>query len=74
MGSALRVELGKDWAMRLSNEGVATVAIGFSVRIVALPMAIAVTILNRIEYAVYAVVYFLSEAPLLPGALAVYRM
>jgi ACR3 family arsenite efflux pump ArsB len=36
-------------------------------------MAIAVTILNRIEYAVFAVVYFLSEVPLLLGAVAVYR-
>jgi ACR3 family arsenite efflux pump ArsB len=37
-------------------------------------MAIAVTILNRIEYAVFAVVYFLTEVPLLLGAVAVYRM
>jgi hypothetical protein len=74
MGSALGAQLGIDWVMRLSNEDVATVAIGFSVRIVALPMAIAVTILNRIEYAVFAVIYFLSEAPRLPGALAVYWM
>ena len=28
-------------------------------------MAIAITLLNRIEYAVFAAVYFLSEVPLL---------
>jgi predicted Na+-dependent transporter len=39
----------------------------------ALAMAIAVTILNRIEYPVFAVAYFLTEVPLLLGAAAVYR-
>ena len=36
-------------------------------------MAIAVTLLNRIDYAVFAVVYFLTEVPLLLGTVAVYR-
>ena len=31
------------------------------------------TPLNRIEYAVFAVVYFLTEVPLLLGLVAVYR-
>jgi len=59
--------------LRLSKGDGVTVGIGFAVRNVALAMAIAVTILNRIEYAVFAVVYFLSEVPLLLGAVAVYR-
>jgi len=60
--------------LRLSKGDGITVGIGFAVRNVALTMAIAVTILNRIEYAVFAVVYFLTEVPLLLGAVAVYRM
>jgi hypothetical protein len=35
--------------------------------------AIAITLLNRIEYAGFAVVYFLTEVPLLLGLVAVYR-
>jgi ACR3 family arsenite efflux pump ArsB len=36
-------------------------------------MAIAVTLLNRVEYAVFAVVYFLTEVPLLLAVVAGYR-
>ena len=32
------------------------------------------TLLNRIEYAVFAVVYFLTEVPLLLGLVAWYRL
>jgi predicted Na+-dependent transporter len=60
--------------LRLWKGDGVTVGIGFAVRNVALAMAIAVTILNRIEYAVFAVVYFLTEVPLLLGAVTVYRM
>jgi hypothetical protein len=35
--------------------------------------AIAITLLNRIEYAVFAVVSFLAEVPLLLGVVAGYR-
>lgn len=45
----------------------------FAARNVGLATAIAVTILNKVEYAVFAVVYFLTEVPLLLGAVAVYR-
>lgn len=41
-------------------------------RHVALASAVAVTQLNRIEYAVFAVVYFLVEVPRLLGAVALY--
>jgi hypothetical protein len=36
-------------------------------------MSIAVTLLSRIDYAVFAVGYFLTEVPLLLGTVAVYR-
>jgi ACR3 family arsenite efflux pump ArsB len=58
---------------RFSREDVFTVSIGFTVRNVALAMAIAVTFLNRIEYAVFVVVFFLTEVPLLLGVVAIYR-
>ncbi len=59
--------------LRLPNEDGVTVGIGFAVRNVALASAIAITLLNRIEYAVFAVVYFLAEVPLLLGVVAGYR-
>ena len=74
MALALLAGLAFGRLLRLSKGDGVTVGIGFAVRNVALAMAIAVTILNRIEYAVFAVVYFLTEVPLLLGAVAVYRM
>ena len=74
MALALAAGLAFGRLLRLSKGDGFTVGIGFAVRNVALAMAIAVTLLNRIEYAVFAVVYFLSEVPLLLGAVAVYRM
>jgi ACR3 family arsenite efflux pump ArsB len=59
--------------LRLSTENSVTVGIAFAVRNVALASAVAITILNRIEYAVFAVVYFLTEVPLLLGVVAVCR-
>ncbi len=50
-----------------------TVGIGFAVRNVALALAVAITLLNRLEYSVFAVVYFLTEVPLLLGVVAIYR-
>lgn len=51
-----------------------TVGILFAVRNVALASAVAITLLNRIEYAVFAVVYFLTEVPLLLGVVTWYRL
>ncbi len=59
--------------LRLPPEDGITVSILFAVRNVALASAIAITLLNRIEYAVFAVVYFLAEVPLLLGVVAGYR-
>jgi ACR3 family arsenite efflux pump ArsB len=50
-----------------------TVGIVFAVRNVALALAIAITLLDRVEYAVFAAVYFLTEVPLLLGMVAGYR-
>jgi bile acid:Na+ symporter, BASS family len=59
--------------LRLSARDGVTVAILLAVRNVALASAIAVTLLNRLEFAVFAVIYFLTEVPLLLGAVGVYR-
>jgi bile acid:Na+ symporter, BASS family len=71
---ALLVGLAYGWLLRLPREDGVTVGIAFAVRHVALASAIAITLLNRIEYAVFAVVYFLVEVPLLLGAVALYRI
>lgn len=59
--------------LRLSPADILTSGIFFSVRHVSLAMAIAVTLLNRVEYAVFAVVYFLTEVPLLLAFVAAAR-
>jgi BASS family bile acid:Na+ symporter len=48
--------------------------ISFAVRNVALATAIAITIMNRIEYAVFSTVYFLSEVVLVLGAVVAFRL
>jgi bile acid:Na+ symporter, BASS family len=53
--------------LRLSASDTIAVGIVFAVRNVALAMAIALTMLNRIEFAEVAVVYFIAEVPLLLG-------
>jgi BASS family bile acid:Na+ symporter len=53
--------------LRMPTADIMTSGIVFSVRNVGLAMVIAVTLLNRIDYAVFAVVYFLAEVPLLLG-------
>jgi BASS family bile acid:Na+ symporter len=71
---SLLVGLAFGGLLRLPREDGVTVGISFAVRHVALASAIAVTLLNRVEYAVFAVVYFLVEVPLLLGAVALYRI
>lgn len=73
MGLALAAGLALARFLRLPKDDSVTVGIGFAVRNVTMAMAIAVTLLNRIEYAVFAMVYFLTEVPLLLGVVAVYR-
>lgn len=59
--------------LRLPTADILTNGILFSVRNVGLAMAIAVTLLHRVEYAVFAVVYFLTEVPLLLAFVAAVR-
>ena len=72
-GLALAAGLALARLLRLSGDDTFTVGIGFAARNVAMATAIAVTLLGRLEYAVFAAVYFLAEVPLLLGAVAVYR-
>ncbi len=73
LGLALLAGLAPGRFLQLSKEDRVTVGIGFAVRNVALALAVAITLLNHIEYAVFAIVYFLTEVPLLLGVVAVYR-
>jgi BASS family bile acid:Na+ symporter len=73
MAVALRLGLTLAWRLRLSRKDCITVGIAFAVRNVALATAIAVTLLNRVDFAVFAVVYFLTEVPLLLGVVGAYR-
>lgn len=50
-----------------------TLLVEFATRNVAIATAIAVTLAGRIELAVFATTYFLTEMPLMLGAVAVYR-
>ncbi len=59
--------------LRLTGGDRLTVSASFAVRNVALASAIAVTLLNRIEYAVFAVIYFLAEVPVLLAVVAIHR-
>jgi bile acid:Na+ symporter, BASS family len=59
--------------LRLKADDSMTAGIIFAVRNVGLASAIAITLLNRVEYAVFAVVYFLTEVPILLAAVAAYR-
>lgn len=70
---ALAIGLAVARLLRLSAGDSITVGIVFAVRNVALAMAIAITLLNRIEFAEVAVVYFLAEVPLLLGVAGAHR-
>jgi BASS family bile acid:Na+ symporter len=73
MGLALLAGLVLGRTLRLPAGDGVTVGILFAVRNVALASAIAITLLHRVEYAVFAAVYFLAAVPLLLGVVAVCR-
>ena len=73
MGLALLAGLAFARVLRLSKEDSVAAGIGFALRNVPLASAVAITLLNHIEYAVFAVVYFLTEVPLLVDVVAAYR-
>jgi predicted Na+-dependent transporter len=74
LGLAMAIGLGVARWLRLNASDSMTMAILFAVRNVALATAIAVTLLNRTEFAVFTMVYFLAEVPLLLGTVATYRL
>jgi BASS family bile acid:Na+ symporter len=55
-------------------KGSFTLLIEFAVRNVAIATAIAVTVLGRVEFAIFATAYFLIEVPLLFTAVLLFRM
>jgi len=73
MAAAMATGLIFSRVLRLKANDSITIGVVFSVRNVGLASAIAITLLNRVEYAVFAVVYFLTEVPILLGAVAAYR-
>jgi len=50
-----------------------TLATEFATRNVAIATAIAVTLVGQIEFAVFATIYFLTELPLMLGAVTIFR-
>lgn len=72
-GVALLAGLGFGRALRLEGRETFTVGLLIATRNVGLAMTLAVAVLGRSDYAVFAAVYFLAETPLLLGAAAVLR-
>ncbi len=70
---AMLAGLGLSRILRMPGSDQMTAGLVFATRNVALASAIAITLLNRVEYAVFAAVYFLTEVPLLLGIVATYR-
>jgi BASS family bile acid:Na+ symporter len=60
--------------LRMGRADSLALLISFSVRNVGLATAIAITIMSRIEYAVFSTVYFLSEVVLLLGAVVAFGL
>lgn len=71
--ASLLIGFGVSHLARLNASDAFTIGIAFAARNAGLAMVIAITLLNRIEFAAFATVYFLTEVPLLVGAVAIYR-
>jgi BASS family bile acid:Na+ symporter len=67
------IGFGMSRIARLSASDTLTIGTAFAARNAALAMVIAITLLNRVEFATFATIYFLTEVPLLLGAVAIYR-
>jgi len=61
------------WASGAGTTDCFTVGMFFVVRNVGIATAIAVTVLGRVEFAVFATAYFLAQVPILLAAVVVYR-
>jgi BASS family bile acid:Na+ symporter len=68
---------GAGWATAWTSGGPArdrfTVGMVFVVRNVGIATAVAVTVLGRVEFAVFATAYFLAQVPILLAAVVVFR-
>lgn len=73
MAAALAAGLALARWLRLNASDSVTVITIFAVRNVGLALAIAVTLMDRIEFSEVAAVYFLAEVPLLLAVVYVYR-
>lgn len=71
------VSMGLGWAtggiVRANRQERFTLAVEFSTRNVAIATAIAVTLLGRVDLAVFATTYLLTEVPLMLAAIAAFR-
>jgi predicted Na+-dependent transporter len=61
-------------ALRMDRADRFAFLISFAVRNVGLAATIAITIMNRIEYAVFSIVYLLTEVLLVLGGVVAFRM
>jgi ACR3 family arsenite efflux pump ArsB len=62
------------WACALGARDRFTLAMVLVVRNVGIATAVAVTVLGRIEFAVFATAYFLNQVPILVAALVLFRL
>ena len=72
MAVAMLLGLSFGRLSRLPARDVMTMGLLFTTRNVALASAIAITLLNRVEFAVFAATYFVVEVPLILCAIALY--
>jgi bile acid:Na+ symporter, BASS family len=72
--SAMMAGYGTGWAWGGSARERRSLAMAFVVRNVGVATAVAVTVLGRVEFAVFATAYFLIQAPLLLSAALLFRL
>jgi BASS family bile acid:Na+ symporter len=70
---ALTAGYGTGWACGGSAQDRRSLAMAFVVRNVGIATAVAVTVLGRVEFAVFATAYFLIQVPLLLSAALLFR-
>ncbi|MGE5747165.1 MAG: bile acid:sodium symporter family protein [Solirubrobacterales bacterium] len=71
--AALAVGLLVGWLCRAGRHDRFTLGVGIATRNAAIATAIAVTVLGRIQFAVFATTYFLVEVPIMLVAIGIFR-
>lgn len=71
--ASLLIGFGVSRLARFNASDTFVIGMAFAARHAALAVVIAVTLLQRLEFATFAAVYFLTEVPLLLAAVAIYR-